>query len=51
MSIMAQMSEDIVIAVRSAVPTYSYTTGAIYPTVDMIIDKAKSVLAGKEKEV
>lgn len=51
MSIMPQMVEDVVIAARSFAPIYSYTTGAAYPTISMLIDKAKNALAGKEREV
>ena len=50
-SIMPQMAEDIVIAVRGSVPVYSYTTGLTCPNTADIIEKAKDVLAGNAEEV
>jgi len=51
MSIITQMGEDVALAARGIAPVYTYATGGVYPSIDMIINKCKDALCGKVKEV
>lgn len=51
MSIITQMGEDAALAARGIAPVYTYPTGGVYPSIDMIISKCQDALNGKVKEV
>lgn len=51
MSLSAQMAQDLLLATRFRVPTYSYLTSKYVPTTQGVVDFCASVLAGNEKEL
>lgn len=50
MNMMAQMLEDVLIAVKCKYPAYTVSTAQKVPTTDQIIALAENIISGKAKE-
>lgn len=48
MNILGQMKDDVILAVKHELPVSAYTTVKDVPETELIIEKAKNILAGKE---
>ena len=48
MNILGQMVDDVLLVTKNKYPVYSYATVKEVPETDIIIEKVKDVLAGKE---